>query len=429
MTPTPPSKLDMLLANIRAEEIRPPRPLWTIRPTTPPIAYGKALIVVGACTALAFLMFPHFAPANLIMVYLVGVVVVAYYYGRGPAILASFVSVATFDFFFVEPALTFAVSDTQYFLTFGVMLLVAVTISTLTVRLKRQAETAREREERIASLYAISRELASAQGLDGLIRAAEKHIGDVFDCKVIIALPTPAGQIQPQNDPRFHPDAANWAYKNGQASGLGTETFPSAQGLYLPLITAHGVFGVMDIYPRQSQRFFSQEQLNLLGAFTHQTALALERTRLAEEAERTRLQIETERMRNALLSSVSHDLRTPLASIEGATSTLLENGDALAPVDRRELLQIAYEEAERLNRLVGNLLYMTRLEAGNVRVNKRWGSLEELVGVTLSRLEPQLHDRPVTVAIPNDMPLIPFDSLLIEQVLVNLLENAFKYTP
>jgi two-component system, OmpR family, sensor histidine kinase KdpD len=399
-------------------------------------AYVRALAVVVVCTGLARLMFPHFAPANLIMVYLVGVVIVALGCGRGPAMLASLLSVAAFDFFFVPPYLTFVVEDTEYIITFAVMLLVAVIISTLTVRIKEQAEIAHDRERRTAQLYAMSRAFANSRSTQALMRVAAKHISDLFHCPVVMLLPDAQGHVtvlareQLADAPSEHDQGvAQWVYDYGQTAGIGTECLPGAQGLYLPLITSRGTAGVLGIYPARASYAFLPDEVQLLETFANQTAVAIERARLAEETEEARVQIETERLRNALLSSISHDLRTPLSAITGAVSSLLTNDRTLAADDRHELAQVAYEEAERLNRLVGNLLEMTRLESGGIQVEKEWELLEEIVGSTLNRLGTRLDDHPIAVKLPPDLPLVPIDSVLIEQVLLNLLDNALKYTP
>ena len=186
--------------------------------------------------------------------------------------------------------------------------------------------------------------------------------------------------------------------------------------------------GVLGVYPPLPRHAFTADQLHLLETFTNQTALAIERARLTEEMGKAQLQIEAERMRNSLLSSVSHDIRTPLASIMGATTELLRHKDKLDP-HAYELAQIAHEESQRLSRWVGNLLQMTRLESGSVQIEKEWQPLEEVVGTTLLRLEEMLTDHPLKPDLPDDLPLVLIDSVLIEQVLVNLLENAIKYTP
>ena len=429
-------EIDVYVISGDADTAHPALPMQMWQPTSRWNAYANAALLVALCTGLAWLMHPYFAAANLIMVYLVGVVLVATRYGRGPSILASVLSVAAFDVFFVKPYLTFAVSDTEYVVTFIVMLIVAATISTLTVRIKQQAEAAREGERRTANLYAMSRDLANSRGTETLVRVAAQHISEVFQSQVIVLLPDAQRHLNihvPEEaawslNSHEH-GVAEWVYEHGQPAGLGTETLPGAQGLYLPLKTSQSIVGVLGIYPQQPRRLMSPDQFHLLETFANQTSLALERAQLAEETERTRMQVETERLRNTLLSSVSHDLRTPLASITGAASTMIENNQTLAPEDRLELAQLTYEEAERLNRLVTNLLDVTRLESGGVHVEKEWQPLEEVIGTALSRLDKPLREHPVTVNLPPDLPLVPFDSTLIEQVLVNLLENAVKYTP
>lgn len=395
----------------------------------------QGLMVVVVCTLIAALMFRFFAPVNLIMVYLAGTVFVAARYGRGPSITASIASVLASDFFFIPPYLTFHASDSEYFVTFGVMLLVALVISGMTARIQGQAEAARERERRSTSLYEMSRAFASTSEEHDLTVIAVQHIEALFRSHVVLLLPDHRQQFQQHGTDAgkalLTPQelaVARWAYDHGQEAGFGTQTLPSSKGLYLPLLTSKGKTGVLGIFPKQGDQPLSPDAMRQLEIFVNQTALAIERARLAEETERSRLQIEAEQMRNSLLSSVSHDLRTPLAAITGAVTSLLQRGQSL-DAHGQELAQIAYEEAERLNRLVGNLLEMTRLESGTVTVEKEWQPLEEVVGTTLLRLEKLLADHPLTTALPDDLPLVPIDGLLIEQVLVNLLENAVKYTP
>ena len=418
-------------------EAEPPQPRVSAATTSsiPWERYGKALGVVFICTLIAGAILPYVAPATLIMEYLVGTVIVAVRYGRGPSIMASLLSVLAFDFFFVPPHLTFAVSDTQYVFTFAVMLLVALTISGLTTQIQGQATAARERELRSTSLYEMSRDFASTREVETLAQIGMRHIQKLLGGQVVIlladenrmlhvhGLDTTSATLTEQEM-----GIARWVYEHGQEGGLGTETLPGARGLYLPLRTPQGKLGVLGVYPSEARRQLSPDQMHLLETFANQTALAIERARLSEESEQAQIQIETERMRNSLLSSVSHDLRTPLAAITGATSGLLQHEDRLGSRER-ELAQIAYEEAERLNRLVGNLLEMTRLESGSVTAEKEWQPLEEVIGTTLLRLDKALQDHPLEANLPDDLPLVPIDGVLIEQVLVNLLENAVKYTP
>src|SRR6185295_103244 len=318
--------------------------------------------------------------------------------------LASVLSVAAFDFFFVPPFYTFAVTDTEYLVTFSVMLVVALVISGLAVRIRAQAVSARERERRIRALYAMSRELAGTRGVSALVGAAIRHITEVFQARAVVLLPEPSGRLAP--DPAasgFTLDSSEeavgqWVFEHGQAAGQGTDTLPGASALYLPLVGSRGTVGVLGLQPTDP--------------------MALERARLTEEAEQAQVRAETERLRNSLLSSVSHDLRTPLASITGAASTLLDSGARLDEATRRDLLEALHEEADRLNRLVQNLLEMTRLEAGALVPRTAWHSVEEVVGAALGRFDKALASRPVTTRIPAELPLVPMDDVLIEQVLI-----------
>jgi two-component system sensor histidine kinase KdpD len=398
--------------------------------------YGQAAGIVAVCTAAAWLMFPYFAPANLIMVYLLGIMLAAARLGRGPAILTSVLSVAAFDFFFVPPYLSFAVSDTEYVVTFVVMLGVATLISTLTARIRGQAEAARQRERRTAALYGMTRDLVSQRGLDELLRAAARHIAEVFGRQVAVLLPGPdgrlarrAGELATGAEDGSEGAVARWVQEHGQMAGRGSATLPGAQALYLPLRAGRGTVGVLGVESPSGEALATPEQLHLLETFAAQTALAIERVALVDEAQQARLQSETERLRNSLLSAVSHDLRTPLATITGSASALIEQEAGLDAAARRELAQAIEEEADRLNRLVHNLLEMTRLESGGVRVRKDWAPLEEVVGSALARVEKRLGERRVDIDLPPDLPLVPLDPLLIEQVFINLLDNAIKYTP
>ena len=412
----------------------PTRP--TFVRTSPWSAYAKALAIVALCTVIARLIFQTLELSNLIMLYLLGVTFTAFRYGRGPSIMASLLSVAAFDFFYVQPYHTFAVSDAQYLLTFISMMVVALVISTLTVRIRAQADAAHQRERRTAALYAMTREFASTRGLDNLRQIATHHISDVFESQTAILLPNPQDRLTLPDSPLFA-DAdtqrelgtAQWVYEHKQMAGVNTDTLPSANATYLPLVATRGPVGVLAVKPADARRLLDPDQVHLLETFANQISVAIERGHLAEEAQVATLQIETERLRNTLLSSVSHDLRTPLASITGAASSLLDNDSALTPATQRELVATIAEESERLNRLLTNLLDMTRLEAGAVQVRKEWQPLEEVIGAALTHMDARLHDHPVTTQLPSDLPLVPLDGVLIEQVLTNLLENAVKYTP
>jgi two-component system sensor histidine kinase KdpD len=398
--------------------------------------YAAAVAVSALATAIAALMSPYLQPVNLVMVYLLGVVAVATRFGRGPSVLTAFLSVFAFDFFFVSPQFSVAVSDTEYLLTFGVMLAVGLVIGNLAASVRLQARVAGHRERRTAALYAMSRELAASREPGELMAVALRHVADTFESQVTILLPDTGGRIR---HPRGEASAtsfrgadlgvAQWVFDHWNRAGLGSDTLPGQDALYLPLSAATGTLGVLAVLPANPRRVLLPEQMHLLETFASQIALALERTKLAEAAQGTQLKIEGERLRNALLAGVSHDLRTPLSVIAGAASTLALSGERLTPEQRAELTRAIYEEAEQMNALVGNMLEMTRLESGTPQLRRDWHSIEEITGVVLARFRRKLEGRPVETEIPADLPLVRIDGVLIEQVMANLLQNALKYTP
>lgn len=400
------------------------------------MGYIAAILVTGLATALSAYASRYLDHSNLIMMYLLSIVYIATRFGRGPSIIASILSVAEFDYFCVEPRYHLGTTDWQYIITFTVMLTIAILITTLTSEVQAQAELARSREKRSEALRALTTELSVTRGRDKLVEVALRHMRTFFDAMVGIYLPDLDGRLfeytadhglvkieRPDNE------IASWVYENKQSCGLGKGPFATAASLYIPLLATQGIVGVLQASPRGESRLNLSDDFQLLETFAHQTALCIEVALFAERTQDAAIQIEREQLRNALLSSVSHDLRTPLATITGASSSLVEDRSTLSDSQKQELSQVIFEEADHLNNLVRNLLEMTKLESGPLTVKKTWHSIEELVGSSMTRLERHLKNRLVHIHVPRELPLVAFDDILLQQVFLNLLENALKYTP
>jgi two-component system sensor histidine kinase KdpD len=395
--------------------------------------YAWSVAVVAMATAVAWPMFGRFQASDLALIYLLATVVVATRFGRGPSLLATTLGIAVFDFCFVPPYFSFAVRDDPYLLTFAAMLVVGLTVSTLAIRAREQAEAARSHARWTATLHALTRDLAEARDPAAIAASTARHVESAFSGRAVVLLPGESGALASLPaaadvaDERER-DAARRAYEQGVPVTRHSAASHGEQALYLPLRTATRTLGVLGFRPAAHQPVIDPGRRQMLEALAQQVAGALERSLLAEEAKRTELRARTEELRNALLSSVSHDLRTPLAAIMGSATTLLDGNGVLTPA-QADLARTVYEEAERLNRLVANLLAMTRVESGDLAPRKEWVPLEEVVGAALERLGPRLEGRPLRNGIPADLPLVAVDPVLIEQVLVNLLENAVRYTP
>ncbi len=399
-----------------------------------PYALSAATVLVCAFVAAVF-SYWRLSEANLVMVFLTGVAWVGFRYGRGPAILASVASVLTFDFCFVPPNLTFAVSDTQYLLTFVVMLAIGLIVATLTSRLKEQAAHARLREHRTSALYELSRQLSSLSGSEFLVIAAGRQIEAIFEVEAAIYLSHPPGPPELRYGQHtsipgqpINAIVAQWVAEHDQMAGAATDTLPNATALFFPLVASQQTLGALGVKSDEPSRLLAPDQRRLLEACTSQLALALERDQMAVAAHEAQVRAETEHLRSSLLSGVSHDLRTPLAVITGASSSLLENSDA-SEITRRELLTTVVDESRRLSRLLDNLLEMSKLESGAAAPNMQWHVLEELVGAALSRTRHDLANFHVQVDLPAGLPLVRADGILLEQVFINLLENAARYCP
>jgi two-component system sensor histidine kinase KdpD len=406
--------------------------LW--QPHRPLGRYAGSMALVVAATMVSELFGHEISPANLVMVYLLAVVLAAVYLGRGPAVLASITGVLAFDYFFVRPRFSFTVADTEYLLTFGGLLIVGWVISYLTIRAREQADSAQQREADTAVLYALSRDLAAADKLDEVLKAIRTHVEQSFarEAAVFLADGTNLGpnalSTGAQADNK-EMDVALWVFKNGESAGRGTNTLTTAAFHYLPLTTARRTVGVLGVKPQDSKNLLTPDQRRLLEAFASQSAQAIERVQLAEQARQVKLLQAAEKLQNALLNSISHDLRTPLVSITGALTTLESQGESLAATARQSLVETAREEADRLNRLVGNLLDMTRLESGALQVKREVCDMQDLVGTALGQMEARLTGREIRVEIAPGIPLVRLDFVLIVHVLINLLDNALKYSP
>ncbi len=439
-----PRAFDLYL--VGSEETGPPVPfppgapgiqeMRRSNPKRPRRDYLWSVAVTLGCTLAGWGVLEILAPSNIIMIYLVGVVFVAARFGRGPSILASVLGVLCFDYFFVPPEPKSAIGNTQYLVTLVVILVVAMLISHLTANMRVQAKVAGHRERRVRSLYTLTKVLLAARTEEAVIGITVENLGSEFDSQTAILLPDADGRITPPSGPLpsqtfldWDPSVAQWVFDHGQEAGRGTDTLAGSAATYFPIRGSSGVVGVLVIVPANLRRIFVPEQRRLLEAFTTAFAEALERVRLVKEAQSVQVRMERESLRSALLSAISHDLRTPLATILGASSILAEDPGRLEAPARQELSRSIHEEAERMTTLASNILDMARLSTGTLSLSLDWYPLEEIVAGVLTRLRRRLEDRPVTVRLEPDLPPVKLDPVLIEQVLVNLLENAEKFTP
>ncbi|TCT10388.1 two-component system sensor histidine kinase KdpD [Paralcaligenes ureilyticus] len=393
-----------------------------------------------ACIATAMAatpMQPYLDLANIVMLFLLVEVLIAIRFGRGPAIMAAFLSVALFDFFFVPPRLSFAVGDIQYLITFAVMLAVGLITVHLTSGLRYQARVANHRERRARALYEFARELSSALETEKIVSVTQNAVQRTFHANALLLLPDDASHLQAPSPAAAHsgktrhpelidPGTAQWAYDQAQPAGIGTDTLPGSALFYLPLIAPMRTRGVLAIEPPNLRWIWIPEQRQHLDTFATLAAIALERVHYIDVARNALVHMESERLRNSLLAALSHDLRTPLTSLVGLSESL-----ALSRLEppQAELAHALHNEALRMSNLVANLLDMARIQSGSIQLNRQWQHIEEVIGSALRISHAALANHEVTTQLAPDLPLVQFDAVLIERVLCNLLENAGKYTP
>jgi two-component system sensor histidine kinase KdpD len=400
-------------------------------PTTRWIDYAMAAAVCAVTAAIAAPLHDVLDLSNIVMVFLLGVVGVAVRWGRGPAVLAAFLSVAAFDYLYVPPRFSFNVSDVQYVITFAVMLIVGLVIGQLTAVLRWQAQVATSREERVRALYAMSRDLSGALMSEQIAEIAARFVQAEFEARAGLLVADEQDRLQPAIAVPGLPvgiDAgiAQWAFDHAEPAGQGTNTLPAGSILYLPLKAPMRMRGVLAIEPREPARLAGPDQRRLLETCASLLAISLERIHYIEVAQRSTVQIESERLRHSLLAAISHDLRTPLAALVTMADTLVADAGGEHASETAHRIR---EAAMRMASQVGNLLDMARLQSGEVRLKRQWVPLEETVGGALRAMAGTIAPERVRVALSADLPLLQVDPVLFERVLCNLLENAAKFAP
>lgn len=392
-----------------------------------------------ACLLITILALPlrgFLDPANMVLLYLLAVVLVAIRFGGKPGIFASFLAVLAFDFFLVQPYQSLSVADSQYLLTFAIMLTVALIISSLTANLRLQARMAFYGERRASALFDLSKALSTALTDADVVEVATRHIEAMFQAKMALLLPDQQGKLQlPTAETKVRSflshvalHGAQAVYNSAAADNHEGEPKMSDRVLYLPLRAPMRIRGVLAVMSHDARQLLLAEQQRLLQTCAAQIALALERVHYVEVARNALVSMESERLRNSLLSAISHDVRTPLTAIVGLSSTLASQR-SLSNESRQEMAEAIQDEAVRMANLVTNLLDMARLHAGRIKLNRQWQPLEEVIGAALGQLSRMLDGRNIEVALPPTLPLLDFDAVLIERVLCNLVENAAKHTP
>jgi two-component system sensor histidine kinase KdpD len=398
-----------------------------------PQPYLFAIVAVACALGAAELVDHWVGVENVDLVFLTAIVAVAVRFGLMPSLLASIASALAYNFFFLPPIYTFTIADPHNIAAFALFTLVAVIVSNVAARGRMQAVTAQARVRTVESLYSFSKKLAGAGTLDDVLWATAYQTALMLQVRVVLLLPE-NGSIAvktgyPPEDTLDDADvaAAKWSFENDRPAGRGSDTLPGAKRLFLPMHTGRGAIGVIGIDSDKTGPLLTPEQRRLLDALMDQGALAIERVQLVENMERVERTAETERLRSALLTSISHDLKTPLASVLGSAGTMRDLSDRLSDAEKAELLATIIDESERLNRFIANLLDMTKLESGAVTPKLAPHDLSEIIGSTLQRTVKILRHHSVQLDLATDMPMVSLDAVLFEQVLFNLLDNAAKY--
>ncbi|HUB97595.1 MAG TPA: ATP-binding protein, partial [Stellaceae bacterium] len=396
-------------------------------------AYGGSTAMVVAALGIGLVLQQRFAVSNVALAFLTAVLASAISWGLVPSLFACLISVLAYNFFFLPPLYTFTIADPENIVALFFFAVVAIIASNLAARVRLQAVSARQRAKVTEDLYQFSRKLAAAVTLDDLLWATSYQIALMLKMRVVLLLPdgeTVAVRAgYPPEDMLDEADlaAAKWCWQNNRPTGRGADTLPGAKRLFLPMHTGRGAVGVVGLDSDRAGPLLTPDQRRLLDALTDQAALAIERVNLARDVDQARLSAETERLRAALLTSISHDLRTPLASILGSATSLASYDKELDAKARADLVLTIQEEAERLNRFIGNLLDMTRLESGAIEPRTDLVDLAEIIGSAIERAGKVVALHRVTIDLSPDLPMVRLDPVLLEQVLFNLLDNAAKY--
>ncbi|MHB1683240.1 MAG: DUF4118 domain-containing protein [Bacilli bacterium] len=399
------------------------------------LPYLATTLAIGLLTILLLRVGPSFQLVNIALLFLLPVLFSAARWGFGPSIYAAALSVAAFDYFFVPPFFSFSVSDLRYLISFAVFLSVAILTATLALRLRMQVDQSRQREADTAALYDLGRQMTARGHLPGILEAIVTHVYGTLQFPVWIVLPADGDRMTVSARAGQHPQddgvdeaVCRWVYLHGDMAGNGTGQFAQTNQIYVPLKTEDVVRGVLVLGMRDHANVRFMERLRLIEAIAGLSAVSIARIQLEKQAQLARLSAESELLRNALLDSISHELRTPLAGIIGSVTGMIENAVALTEADRNDLLFTIHDSAMRMNRLVTNLLGMVRLESGMLSVHRRVCDVSDMLGVAFRQLQDTLQHRVVEVSLQKDLPPLQVDDVLIEQVLVNVLSNAVKYS-